>query len=85
MDVPLVIPVASVPAKLLQELIVTPTILALMVYTVPENDAAAGNVIATGYTNSPYISAFPWSSGFGTKYADAATLPTGTGNGVAFI
>lgn len=30
-------------------------------------------------------SAYPWSSsGFGTKYANPTTLPTGTGFGVAF-
>jgi hypothetical protein len=33
---------------------------------------------------SPYITAYPWSSGFGTKYANAATLPTGNARGVAF-
>jgi hypothetical protein len=33
---------------------------------------------------APYISAYPWDSGFGTKYANPSTLPTGTGRGVAF-
>jgi hypothetical protein len=35
---------------------------------------------------SPYIYTYPWSSttGFGTKFADPATLPTGNGQGVAF-
>jgi hypothetical protein len=33
---------------------------------------------------SPFISAYPWSgSGFGTKFANPATLPTAQGNGVA--
>ena len=41
--------------------------------------------IAVAHDVSPYISVYPWSSGFGTKYADPATLPTGTGFGVAFI
>ena len=40
--------------------------------------------IAIAHTTTPYISVYPWSSGFGTKYANPATLPTGTGNGVAF-
>jgi hypothetical protein len=31
------------------------------------------------------VTTYPWSgSGFGTKYANPATLPTGNGNGVAF-
>ena len=54
--------------------------------------AAAGNAggggtdpsIAVAHSTSPYISAYPWSSGFGTKYANPATLPTGSGYGVAF-
>jgi len=41
--------------------------------------------IAVAHDNSPYISAYPWSSsGFGTKYSDPGTLPTNTGRGVAF-
>jgi sugar lactone lactonase YvrE len=41
--------------------------------------------IAVAHVGSPRISAYPWSaSGFGTKYADPTTLPTGQGNGVAF-
>lgn len=41
--------------------------------------------IAVVGASYPYISAYPWSgSGFGTKYSNPATLPTGTGNGVAF-
>jgi hypothetical protein len=34
----------------------------------------------------PYISAYPWTpgTGFGTKYANPGTLPTGDGRGVAF-
>ena len=31
-----------------------------------------------------FITVYPWSSGFGTKYANPATLPTGTGQTVAF-
>jgi hypothetical protein len=50
----------------------------------------AGNVqpqfIAVAHANSPFITAYPWSSttGFGTTFANPATLPTGTGNVVAF-
>jgi len=37
------------------------------------------------HATSPFISAYPWSSsGFGAKYTDPATLPTGNGYGVAF-
>ena len=48
---------------------------------------AAGSsvpAIAIAHDTSPYISVYPWASGFGTKYADPATLPTGNGAGVAF-
>lgn len=43
--------------------------------------------IAVAHVNSPYISVYPWSSstGFGTKYSDPSTLPTGRVNGVAFF
>jgi len=41
--------------------------------------------IAVAHSTSPNITAYPWSgSGFGTKYADPATLPTSTGYSVAF-
>ena len=41
--------------------------------------------IAVAHIGSPYLSVYPWSSsGFGTKYADPATPPTGQGTGVAF-
>ena len=41
--------------------------------------------IAVSSTGTPFVSAYPWSgSGFGTKFADPATLPTGFGRGVAF-
>ena len=44
-----------------------------------------GNIAVT-YQQSPYISVYPWSSadGFGTKYSNPSTLPTGSGEGVAF-
>jgi len=48
--------------------------------------------IAVAHNTSPFISVYPWNgsgfiingSGFGTKYADPGTLPTGNGTGVAF-
>ncbi len=40
--------------------------------------------IVVGNLSSPFVSAYPWSSGFGTKYSDPSTLPTGNGRGVAF-
>ena len=43
-----------------------------------------GANIAVSYFTSPYISVYPWSSGFGTKYADPATLPAGAGYAVTF-
>jgi Flp pilus assembly protein TadG len=44
----------------------------------------AGTSIAVSHQNAPRISIYPWSAGFGTKYADPATLPTGVGNRVTF-
>ena len=38
----------------------------------------------TTLTSTSLISIYPWSAGFGTKYADPATGPTGNGYGVAF-
>jgi hypothetical protein len=46
--------------------------------------AAGGSDIAVAHATSPYISVYPWSSGFGTKYANPATLPAGTGYAVTF-
>jgi len=34
--------------------------------------------------NSPYVTAYPWSSGFGTKYANPSTLPANICFDVAF-
>jgi hypothetical protein len=47
--------------------------------------AAKKQFIAVAHYTSPYITAYPWSSsGFGTKFTNPATLPTGSGNAVAF-
>ena len=43
------------------------------------------SAIAVAHDVSPYISTYPWSAGFGTKYANPATLPTGGGYSVAFL
>jgi hypothetical protein len=41
--------------------------------------------VAVGHSNSPYVSVYAWlASGFGTKFSNPATLPTGAGSGVAF-
>jgi hypothetical protein len=41
--------------------------------------------IAIGHATTPFITAYPWSgSGFGTKYANPSTLPTGLVWGVAW-
>lgn len=41
--------------------------------------------IAVAHQVTPFVSAYPWSvSGFGTKYANPATLPLDNGNSVAF-
>ena len=44
----------------------------------------SGNNIAVAHNGSPYISAYPFTSGtgFGTKYANPATLPNGNGSSV---
>ena len=43
------------------------------------------NHIAVAHDTTPYISVYPWSSGFGTKYTNPATLPTGVGQSVVFL
>ena len=40
-----------------------------------------GNYIAVSAYSSPYIYAYQWSNGWGTKYSDPATLPNGAANG----
>jgi hypothetical protein len=40
--------------------------------------------ISIAYNGTPYISVHPWSAGFGTKYANPATLPPSNGQSVAF-
>lgn len=42
--------------------------------------------LVVGHNTSPGISAYQWTSGsgFGTKYANPSSLPSGNGNGVSF-
>ena len=41
--------------------------------------------IAVAHETTPFITAYPWSgSGFGTKFSNPGTLPTGFGSDVAF-
>ena len=45
----------------------------------------APQYIAVTHDTTPFVSAYPWSgSGFGTKFANPATLPTGIGFAPAF-
>lgn len=41
---------------------------------------SAVNAIALGTTGSPYINTYAWSSGWGSKYSNPATLPNDLGN-----
>jgi hypothetical protein len=51
-----------------------------------QQDARSRFQIATANSGSPYVNAYAWSSGtgFGAKYANPATVPTGYSNSVAF-
>jgi hypothetical protein len=45
----------------------------------------AGDAIAVAHNSTPYIAAYPWSgSGFGSKFANPAALPTNPGYNVSF-
>jgi hypothetical protein len=45
---------------------------------------AESTTLAVAHATSPFISVYPWSSGFGTKFSDPASLPAGTGRDVEF-
>ena len=51
------------------------------------NNLNSGKDLAISQDNIPRISVYPWTSGsgFGTKYSNPATLPTGNGSDVAFL
>ena len=44
----------------------------------------SGADIAIAHLTTPFVSAYPWSSGFGTKYANPTTLPPQAGRSVSF-
>lgn len=45
----------------------------------------AGDAVAIAHATTPFVTVYAWSgSGFGTKFANPATLPVSTGFGVAF-
>jgi hypothetical protein len=44
----------------------------------------AGNNVAITHGSTPFVTAYPFTTAFGTKYANPASLPAGGGNGVAF-
>ena len=57
--------------------------------TLPDNGLDAkfngdNTAIAIAHVASPYVSVYAWSAGWGTKFTNPATLPTGTGRGVYF-
>ena len=50
-----------------------------------QTGSPSSNTIAIAHTSSPNVAAYPWGgSGFGTKYANPATVPVSNGRGVAF-
>ena len=54
-------------------------------YLYQTGSAVLETTIAVAHDTTPFITAYSWlSSGFGAKYANPATLPASTGNGVAF-
>ena len=46
--------------------------------------ASSKDYIAVAHSNTPFVSVYPWTGMFGTKIANPATPPVGTGYGVAF-
>jgi hypothetical protein len=45
---------------------------------------AANTLIAVSHETTPFITAYPFNAGFGTKFSNPATLPPSRGNAVAF-
>jgi len=41
-------------------------------------------VLGAAFLASPYVTIWEWDSGFGSKFADPSTLPTGSGRGINF-
>jgi len=50
------------------------------------NFSKSGAAFAIGVNASPFVEAYPFNktTGYGTKYSNPATLPTGTGRGISF-
>jgi hypothetical protein len=48
--------------------------------------SGASDAIALAHATSPFLTAYPWTTGigFGTKFANPSSLPAGQGLGVAF-
>ena len=51
---------------------------------IASSKSVGSTTIAVAYSITPFISVYPWSLGFGTKYANPATLPNGNGTDVSF-
>ncbi len=58
----------------------------LAIMGVTATSAAVVNDLAIAHSTTPFITTYPWSetTGFGVKYANPASLPSGNGNGVDF-
>ena len=50
----------------------------------PASAPAASEDIVVAASLTPFVAAYPWSAGFGTKYSNPGTVPTGNGNNAAF-
>jgi hypothetical protein len=50
------------------------------------NFSKSGKAFAIGVNATPFVEAYPFNktTGYGTKYSNPATLPTGTGRGISF-
>ena len=55
-----------------------------MYRTLRNNFSPNGNDIAIAHDVTPFITVYPWSSGFGTKYSNPAILPTGNADDVEY-
>jgi hypothetical protein len=60
----------------------TPNSFSFTTYSMQFN--AAGNIIFSAGSSSPYIFAHAWSAGWGSKYANPATLPSNFVDSLAF-
>lgn len=58
--------------------------IALSSYGFSRGSAVGDKYIAIAYNTSPRILVYPWSAGFGTKYANPATLPGNQARATSF-